>query len=1315
VADGQSFGTGAASFGGDGYVATSYHSNCPLPGGSPPLGPETKLTLLFQNNETFDASSIQIYHLDCPGTAAQTFTITSDKGGSVTSPSLVNRNGLGPTTVNLGPTGFTGVTRLYITPSSGTMGLQVSGLTVANVAPGDSTAPTVGITRDNASPTNAASVAFSVDFSEAVTNVDGADFVISTSGSASGSVQSVTGSSPNFTVTVGNVSGDGTLGLDIASGTNIQDTAGNPLNQTPTTDQVYTIDNTGPSISDSNPAANAVNEGAANGAAVGLTISTSEGTPSLTNNAGGRFALSGNNVVVANGAALDAETSTSHQVTVAAADSLGNPTNQNFTINVNDLAPTFSIAAASASKAEGNSGTTAFTFTVTRGTDTTGTGSVAYAVSGSGAAAANGADFGGSLPSGTQGFANGATSETLTIQVTGDTGFEPDEGFTVTLSNPSDGGSLGTSSANGTILNDDAASVDIAVTKTDGQTAAIAGLPLTYTIVVSNQGPQTDPAVTLTDSFPAGLTNVTFTSVAVGGATGNSSAGAGNLNETLSMPAGSAVTYSVTATVAPSFTGTLVNTASASASVNDPTPGNNSATDNDTVVTAPSLTLVIADASIGESGSTTATVSRNGATTSPLAVVLSSSDTSEAVVPSQVTIPTGQPSLPFTITGVDDSLVDGTQGVTITATATNYIDGTDSLDVTDENASLSIAATAATKDEGNSGTTSFRFTVTRAGHTDAGSSATYSITGPSADADDFGGSLPSGNVSFSASEISQVVDIAVSGDTDAEPDETFTVSLSAPVGAILGTSSAQGTILNDDQLAISIADDTDEEGQTLGFIVSIDGGGSADAPISFSYSTTTGTAGADDFTEVTDGAGQIDTGQSSTLIQIATTEDDVYESDETFSVSLADIAGAAGGDTDAIGTITDNDLLPMEVGHGLFDSACANVDLNASYTTPVVILGPPSDFDLAPVIARVCNAGVTGFDARLQEWPSEDGLHGVEQLAFLVGEAGRYVLGDGSTWELGTFNLGGDTPASVAFSSAFPGTPTLFLGLQTQADTTPAVVRASVLGNSGFTATLQEEEASVAVHGQEQVGYLAVYPADAAGTLPIGAGLPYALVSPPLSLDEQPVVIGKTDLRVQEETSKDAETDHAPETVNVLRLGADGEDLLAQDVSLNDADTAALRQLGWDQDQDGLADAYESQVLGTDPATPTGLVTGDDGNNVVTGTAGADVLIPGRGQDRITTGAGADRIVYTSREDAGDQILDFTPGQDLLVLGQLLDAAGYSGGDPIGDGYVQIIGSASVSVVRFDVDGSGPTPPFVVAILPGVPVATMRNPGNFAF
>jgi hypothetical protein len=77
-------------------------------------------------------------------------------------------------------------------------------------------------------------------------------------------------------------------------------------------------------------------------------------------------------------------------------------------------------------------------------------------VSGSGLAPANAADFGGALPGGTLNFAPGVTSQTLTINVSGDLVVEADEGFTVTLANVSgSGASLGTSAATGTIQNDD--------------------------------------------------------------------------------------------------------------------------------------------------------------------------------------------------------------------------------------------------------------------------------------------------------------------------------------------------------------------------------------------------------------------------------------------------------------------------------------------------------------------------------------------------------------------------------------------------------------------------------------------------------------------------------------------------------------------------------------------------------------------------------------------------------------------------------------------------------------------------------------------
>jgi hypothetical protein len=58
----------------------------------------------------------------------------------------------------------------------------------------------------------------------------------------------VSGSGASYTVTVNTIAGDGTLGLDIDAGHDIADPGGNALNTTPTTDDVYTIDNTVPTV-----------------------------------------------------------------------------------------------------------------------------------------------------------------------------------------------------------------------------------------------------------------------------------------------------------------------------------------------------------------------------------------------------------------------------------------------------------------------------------------------------------------------------------------------------------------------------------------------------------------------------------------------------------------------------------------------------------------------------------------------------------------------------------------------------------------------------------------------------------------------------------------------------------------------------------------------------------------------------------------------------------------------------------------------------------------------------------------------------------
>src|SRR6185503_15939539 len=124
---------------------------------------------------------------------------------------------------------------------------------------------------------------------------------------------------------------------------------------------------------------------------------------------------------------------------------------------------------------------------------------------------------------------------------------------------------------------------DLQVTKTDGQTTAIPGTPLTYTIVVTNAGPSSVSGASVTDNFPATLTGVTYTATQTGGASGFTASGSGNINDTVDMPFGSSITYVVTGTIDPAATGTLSNTATVTGSAPDPNPADNSATDTDTL------------------------------------------------------------------------------------------------------------------------------------------------------------------------------------------------------------------------------------------------------------------------------------------------------------------------------------------------------------------------------------------------------------------------------------------------------------------------------------------------------------------------------------------------------------------------------------------------------------------------------------------------------------------------------------------------------------------------------------------------------------
>ncbi len=127
---------------------------------------------------------------------------------------------------------------------------------------------------------------------------------------------------------------------------------------------------------------------------------------------------------------------------------------------------------------------------------------------------------------------------------------------------------------------------DLSVTKDDGVTVYVPGESVTYDIVVSNAGPSDAPGSLVSDEIPIQFTSWSWTCVEAGGATdcdgvSNSTT---DFSDTVDLPTGSSITYTVIAQIASSATGVLTNTVTVAtdSGITDPTPEDNTATDTDT-------------------------------------------------------------------------------------------------------------------------------------------------------------------------------------------------------------------------------------------------------------------------------------------------------------------------------------------------------------------------------------------------------------------------------------------------------------------------------------------------------------------------------------------------------------------------------------------------------------------------------------------------------------------------------------------------------------------------------------------------------------
>lgn len=113
--------------------------------------------------------------------------------------------------------------------------------------------------------------------------------------------------------------------------------------------------------------------------------------------------------------------------------------------------------------------------------------------------------------------------------------------------------------------------VDLSITKSANIAAYVPGQPITYTVVVHNNGPSDAVNAVFTDPLPSSITGATWTcAVTVAGTSNlppagptacNAPTGTGSISGTVRINVGGTLTYTIKGTVAPGTTGIITNTA----------------------------------------------------------------------------------------------------------------------------------------------------------------------------------------------------------------------------------------------------------------------------------------------------------------------------------------------------------------------------------------------------------------------------------------------------------------------------------------------------------------------------------------------------------------------------------------------------------------------------------------------------------------------------------------------------------------------------------------------------------------------------------
>ena len=310
----------------------------------------------------------------------------------------------------------------------------------------------------------------------------------------------------------------------------------------------------------------------------------------------------------------------------------------------------------------------------------------------------------------------------------------------------------------------------------------------------------------------------------------------------------------------------------------------------------PTVQLTNAPASAAESDTVSLTATLSSLSSTDVTVSLSTSGTasqSDFDLPANIVIPAGSLSASVDLTITDDDLfepsetvivsISSPQNATLGTTVSDTI--TIAADPSDPQPSFQLATDSSQIVEGNSGTQNVQIAVELVGGVlDVPAEVDFSVTG-TADAMDFS-VVTTGPLVFNPGQTSTTITLAVSGDTEFEPDETITVTLNSPtVAALGGANQTTITIENDDvqpQIAqINQTTANADEGEVVNLTVSLSREAESEVSLPFTITGPTG-----DFTAITASPLLIPQGGNSATISVMIVQDDFFDPGEEIIVTL---------------------------------------------------------------------------------------------------------------------------------------------------------------------------------------------------------------------------------------------------------------------------------------------------------------------------------------------------------------------------------------------------------------------------------------------